>query len=54
MAAFLGPSILVCLQAPPGLCVGGAGALVSSLCISSKGSTLEFVGGAGLGYKLIL
>ena len=35
--------------APPGSCVGGAGALASSLCISSKDSTLGFVGGAGLG-----
>ena len=52
MAAFLGPSILVCLLAPPGSCVGGAGALgalVSSLCISAKDFTLGFVGGAGLG-----
>ena len=32
-----------------GSCVGGAGALASSLCISSKGMILGFVGGAGLG-----
>ena len=31
------------------LCVGGAGALASSLCISSKDFTLGFVGGAGFG-----
>ena len=51
MAAFLGPFILVGLQACslPGLCVGGAGALASSLCISLKDSTLGFVGGSGLG-----
>ena len=45
MAVCLGPSILVCC----GSCVGGAGALASSLCISSKGMILGFVGGAGLG-----
>ena len=35
--------------APPGLCVGEAGALASSLCISAKGNTPGFVGGVGLG-----
>ena len=35
--------------APPGSCVGGLGALASSLCISSKGNTFGFFGGAGLG-----
>ena len=35
MAVFLGPSILV-LLASPGSCVGGVGALASSLCISLK------------------
>ena len=50
MAAFLGPYMSVFVTcAPPGSCVGGAGALASSLCISSKGITLGFVGGAGLG-----
>ena len=54
MAVFLGPclSILVGLL-NPGLCVSRAGALVSSICISSKDSTLGFLGGAGLGWKLI-
>ena len=33
----------------PGSLVGGAGALASSLCISSKDFTLGFVGGAGFG-----
>ena len=48
MAVFLGPclSILVCLL-NPGSCVGRAGALASSLCISSKDSTLGFVGEGG-------
>ena len=58
MATFLGPclSILGSLSlarrlcsASPGSCVGGAGALASSLCISAKDFTLGFVGGAGLG-----
>ena len=55
MAAILGPYMSVFVTcAPPGSCVGGAGALASSLRISLKGITLGFVGGAGLGYKLIL
>ena len=37
------------LRTPPGSCVGGAGALASSLCTSSKDFTLGFVGGGGLG-----
>ena len=51
MAVFLGPwacDILVCVVCC-GSCVGGAGALARSLCISSKGIILGFVGGAGLG-----
>ena len=42
-------SVFVTACAAPSSCVGGAGAFASSLCISSKGNTLGFVGGAGLG-----
>ena len=43
-------SLYLCVGAlPSGSCVGGAGALASSLCISSKDFTLGFVGGAGFG-----
>ena len=42
-------SVFVTGMCSPGSCVGGSGALASSLCISSKGNTLGFVGGAGLG-----